>query len=252
MTEGDEKDRIAELEAHVADLERDFQEFTAVTSHDLMEPARAIAGFLALIEESCGGRMDEGEKRYFKFAVDGASRLQRMLTELLQLSRVRTKGKAFAPVDLNEILSLALDALEEPIGAAECAVSRDVLPVVSGDAVQLLKVFTELIENVLSFAGDARPPHVHVSGAVEDVDGVRTATISFADCGIGIAPKFHDAVFVVFRRLHPRTETSGVGAGLALCKRIVEHHGGRIWVESDSDEGSTFRFSLPCAVATEP
>jgi signal transduction histidine kinase len=242
----EERQIVAALEARVVALERDLQEVTSVASHDLMEPARTIAGFLELIRESCGDRLQGEEKDFLQFTLDAAARLRRMLAALLELSRVNTHGNAFATVDLNEVLVLALDRSRHQLEAVAGEVTHDELPAVMGDEMQLLRVFSALIENALAFAGD-RPPQVHVEGTVDQVNGTPMATLSIRDCGIGIAPKFHEAVFELFRRLHPRTRTSGIGAGLAICRRILERHGGRIWVDSVAGEGSAFHVSLPAA-----
>ena len=237
---------VSELQARIVALEKDLDEFTAVASHDLTEPARTMAAFLELLKSSCGDRLTDEEQGYLAFVVDGSARLRGMLAALLELSRVRSQSDAFEPVDLNMLVDIVCDTLSPRCEDSEIKISHERLPEVMGDATQLRRVLSGLIENALSFAGET-PARVRIAGVVESQGGKSMATISVKDFGIGIDPHFHEAVFAMFRRLHPRTETSGVGAGLAICKRIVDHHGGRIWVESTLGEGSTFRFSVPCA-----
>ena len=237
---------IAKLQARVATLEHDLQELASVTSHDLMEPVRTIGGFLKLLEKQLGGRLAEEERQYLQFAVDGSERLREMLVAMLELSRVRTHGNTFAPVDIERLVDAACERLQPRLESTHGVVTRDPLPAVKGDAVQLLKALSGLIENAVLYAGDGAPK-IHVRATVERGEGIPMATFAIRDEGIGIAPKFHDAVFVIFRRLQPRTKASGPGAGLTICKRIVEHHGGRMWVESTEGDGSTFLFTLPLA-----
>ncbi len=243
----DDRSKIAELEARVASLEHDLQELAAVASHDLMEPARTIGGFLQLLEKLCGNRLGDEERKYLGFAVDGAERMRDMLTAMLSLSRVRTHCNAFAPVSMETLFEATCERMRSRIDALAGRVTHDPLPVVQGDATQLVKVVSALLENALTYSGDDAPD-VHVNATVESDGPVPMATFAVRDCGIGIAPKFHEAVFVMFRRLHSRTKDSGVGAGLAISRRIIEHHGGSMWVESTEGEGSTFFFSLPIPV----
>jgi len=238
---------VAELEARVAALEHDLQELASVASHDLMEPVRTISGFLKLLEKLCGNRLGDEERKYLNFAVDGADRMRDMLTALLSLSRVRTHSNAFAPVEMEGILGAVCERLRTRLDAAGGTVTHDPLPVVEGDATQLVKVFSALVKNAIEYAGDAEPA-VHVSATINQDGGIPVATFAVKDNGIGINPRFHEAVFVMFRRLHPRTPESGVGAGLTISKRIVEHHGGSMRVESSAGEGSTFFFSIPPAM----
>ncbi len=241
---GDNDCSVAELQARVAVLEHDSQEFTAVAAHDLMEPARTICGFLQLLDKLCGDRLGEEEKKYLQFAVDGSDRMRTMLMAMLELSRVRTQCEAFRPAEMESLLGSVCERLRTQLESVSGTVTHDPLPMVEGDAVQLFRVLLALIDNAIRFSGE-HAPRVHVWATDQPDANVPMITFAVKDYGIGIAPKFHDAVFVMFRRLHPRSKDSGPGAGLTISKRIVENHGGRMWVESTEGEGSTFFFSIP-------
>jgi light-regulated signal transduction histidine kinase (bacteriophytochrome) len=168
--------------------------------------------------------------------------MQRLIEDLLAFSRVGTRDAALVPTDVNDVVDRALRSLKLRIEETGASVTRDALPTVSADAGQLEQVFLNLIGNALKFRR-AEPPHVHVAAQAKD----GRWTFSVRDNGIGIDPQYFDRIFVLFKRLHDRSEYPGTGIGLAICKKIVEHHGGRIWVESEPGRGSTFSFTLPAS-----
>jgi PAS domain S-box-containing protein len=234
-------ERTRELLRSNAELEQ----FAYVASHDLQEPLRAIVSYLQLIERRYKGHLDERADRYIGHAVAGTRRMQVLINELLTYSRVGRRGGAFAPVDGEAIFEQAIANLRTAIAQSEARVTHDPLPTVQGDPTQLLQLFQNLIGNAIKFRAEA-PPRVHV--AAEHNDGAWQFAVR--DNGIGIAPEYHDRVFVIFQRLHGRDEYPGTGIGLAICKKIVERHGGRIWIESRPGEGTTFRFTIPDAGGT--
>ena len=231
------------LEKAVAELRRSNQEleqFAYVASHDLQEPLRKIASFCNLLETRYGEKLDERGGVYLHYIVDGATRMQALVNDLLLYSRVTTRGAEFAPAAMDDALQEALANLELAVAESGAQVTYDPLPRVVGDAAQLARVFQNLVGNAIKYRGEA-PPRIHVGAAEESGEWV----FSVRDNGIGIAPEYAERIFVIFQRLHTREEYGGTGIGLAVCKKIVERHGGRIWVESTAGSGATFRFSLP-------
>jgi light-regulated signal transduction histidine kinase (bacteriophytochrome) len=234
----------AKLERYAAELKRsneDLEQFAYVVSHDLREPARMVEGYLELLEDRYQGQLDEKADKYIDHAVDGAERMQEMIKALLELSRIETEGKKPAPTDVEAVLERTLNVLGRAIEETEADVTHDPLPTVMADEAQLGLVFQNLIGNAIKFRREDVPPRVHVSAEREGDEWV----FSVADNGIGIDPEQADRLFQVFQRLHTREEYEGLGIGLALCRRVVERHGGHIWVESEPGEGSTFAFTLP-------
>ena len=231
------EDAMEALERSNQELER----FAYVASHDLQEPLRMIASYTELLQQRYGDRLDERADRYIEYAADGARRMQSMISGLLEFSRIKEPDEELEPVDLNDVLdSVRRDvsvALVEAGGRLEVETS---LPVVRGDWDRLAQVFRNLISNAIKFR-DEEPPRVRVTA--EAGDGVWR--IGVQDNGIGIDPEYFDRVFVVFKRLNTRREYGGAGIGLALCRKIVEHHGGRIELESEPGVGSTFTVVLP-------
>jgi len=233
----------AELEHVAAALRRsnaDLEQLAYVASHDMQEPLRMVASYLQLVSRRYGDRLDADGHEFIGYAVDGAKRMQAMINDLLVLSRVSTKARPFAPADCTQILDTARIQLQLAIAESGATITADTLPTVHGDATQLLQLFQNLLANAIKFRGD-QAPQVHVSAQATE-EGF---CIAVSDNGIGIAPEHFQRVFVLFQRLHGRNEYPGTGIGLALCKRIVERHGGRIWVESGAGRGSIFRFTLP-------
>lgn len=232
------RERTKELERSNAEL----QQFAHVASHDLQEPLRAIGGFVQLLQRRYQGRLDDKADEYIQFAADGVQRLQQLINDLLAYSRVGTRAKPVEPVDCNQVLDEVLRNLETAIAQEKAEVTRGELPVVQADRVQLIQVFQNLIGNAVKFHGPQQP-RIHVAAAPTADD--HCWVFSVRDNGIGIDPKYQDRIFVLFQRLHTRTEYPGTGIGLTICKRIVERHGGRIWCESEPGCGTTFCFTLP-------
>ena len=232
------------LDQQAQDLERsnaELEQFAYVASHDLQEPLRKVASFSQLLERRYKGQLDERADQYIAFAVDGAKRMQVLINDLLAFSRVGRLTREHAEVDAGELVDQALTNLSLVIEETGAEVTvDDGMPVVSGDVSLLTAVFQNLIGNAVKFRGE-QPPRVHV--------GVRDAgeewEFSVADNGIGIEPEYADRIFVIFQRLHAKDAYPGTGIGLALSRKIVEYHGGRIWLDADVTSGTTFRFTLP-------
>jgi len=229
-----------ELISRLRNANRDLAQFAYVASHDLQEPLRMISSYLQLLSKRYSGHIDKDADEFIGYAVDGATRLQRMINDLLTFSRVGTRGRPFAKMDVGVVLGFALTNLEVAIEEAHAKVTHNNLPTVKADEVQLLQLFQNLIENAIKFRSD-KPPAIHVSAERGDGEWV----FSVKDNGIGVDPQYRDRLFVIFQRLHSAAKYPGTGIGLALCKRIVERHSGRIWVESELGKGSTFRFTIP-------
>jgi PAS domain S-box-containing protein len=232
-----------ELEHRVDELARsnaDLEHFAYVASHDLQEPLRMIGSYVQLLARRYRGRLDQDADEFIAFAVEGVSRMRRLIDDLLAYSRVGTRGNDLEQVDLEPLFETTLADLGEAIVEAGAQITHDPLPVVAGDRQQLGQILLNLVGNAIKFRDDA-PPRVHV-GARRDAAGW---TISVRDNGIGIEPQYFERVFVIFQRLHPREQYPGTGIGLAIAKKIVERHGGRIWVESEPGSGATVSFTLP-------
>jgi len=237
------KQRTAELEKMTNELRRsnaELQQFAYVASHDLQEPLHVIKGFLNLFEKRYKDKLDEKGREFIGFTIDGAKRMQDLIRDLLEYSRVGHKGKEFKPTECSVILERVLFNLKAAIEGSGAQVTYNNLPTIMADATQFTSLFQNLIGNAIKFHG-AEAPKVHISAERKGDEWL----FSVSDNGIGIDPKFIDKIFVVFHRLHTRNEYPGTGIGLALCKKIVEHHGGHIWVESELQKGSTFHFTLP-------
>ncbi len=233
----------AELQNALVQLSRsnkELEQFAYVASHDLQEPLRMVSSYVQLLAERYKDQLDEKAQKFINYAVDGAVRMQVLIQDLLSFSRVSTRGLAFSQVDCNVLLAEAIDNLQTSIRTAEAVVTSDLLPAVYGDKIQIVQVFQNLIANSIKFCAN-KPPTVHVSAELS----AGTWRFSVRDNGIGIDVKHTDKIFVIFQRLHTREEYPGTGIGLALCKRIVERHGGEIWFESEVDKGTTFYFTLP-------
>jgi PAS domain S-box-containing protein len=233
-----------ELKRTVKDLERsnrELEQFAYVASHDLQEPLRTVASYVELLALKYKGKLDEKAERYIAYTVDGADRMSSLINDLLAYSRIATRGKQFEPVDVNAVLKFVTVNLKKAIAESKAAVTSDALPVVTGDGTQLVQLFQNLIGNALKFRKKDVPPVIRISAE----RGEHEWTFGVHDNGIGIEPRFYERIFVIFQRLHTREEYSGTGIGLSICKRIVERHGGRMWVESKPGEGSSFYFTLP-------
>lgn len=240
----DERRRAeAKLARYAADLRRsnaELEQFAYVASHDLQEPLRMVASFTQLLAKRYRGKLDQDADEFIGFAVDGANRMQMLINDLLALSRVGTRGKPLEPTDCEALLSHTLTNLAAMLQETGAVVTHDQLPTVLADAVQLGQMFQNLLINALKFQG-REPPRVHISAQRQDNEWL----FSVRDNGIGIDSQHQERIFAIFQRLHRREDFPGTGLGLALCKKIAERHGGRIWVESEPGRGSTFNFTIP-------
>ena len=239
-----ERKRVEEtLKKAMADTERsnkDLEQFASIASHDLQEPLRMVASYTQLLAERYEGQLDEKAGKYIAYAVEGAIRMQRLVNDLLTYSRVSTRGNPLETTDSHSILGQAISNLAAMIEESKAIVTNEELPMVRADVSQLVQVFQNLLANAIKFRGGDFP-HVHVSVRDEGREWV----FSVRDNGIGIDRQYAERIFVIFQRLHTRQEYPGTGIGLAVCKRIVERHGGKIWVESEPGKGSTFFFTVP-------
>ena len=218
----------------------ELERFAYVASHDLQEPLRVVTSYVQLLARRYRGRLDQDADEFIAFAVDGANRMKRLIQDLLAYARIKSKATQPEPVALGEVLQHVLDALRMQLHDSGARVERGSLPTVPADPVQMEQLLQNLISNAVKFRG-SEPPVIRVEAEQRGSEW----EVSVADNGIGIDPQFFDRIFIVFQRLHGMAEYSGTGIGLAICKKIVERHGGRIWVESESGKGSTFRFTLP-------
>jgi len=219
---------------------RELEHFADVVSHDLREPLRAVSGFVELLKMRYADKLDKTANEYIDFAFNGAKKMRTMLLGLLEYSRVQSHGHAFTQVDMNRALKDAMDNLIVSISENKAQITYDQLPVVKGDELQLVRLLQNLIHNGLKYRR-SEIPKIHVSCRREENQWV----FSVRDNGIGMSEHFLKEIFTIFKREHKKKQVQGDGVGLAVCKRIVERHNGRIWVESEEDKGSTFYFSIP-------
>lgn len=233
-------DKVEELARSNSDLEQ----FAYVASHDLQEPLRMVAAYTQLLAERYQGKLDETADRYISYAVEGATRMQGLLEDLLAFSRIGRNGSPLIQTDVNVAVDEAIKNLTIALREQEVIITRNPLPTISADRFHLVQLFQNLIANAIKFRAKAAP-RVKISAELQGKEWV----FSVSDNGIGIAPEHKDLIFKIFQRLHTRSEYAGNGVGLAICKKIIEHHGGRIWVESELGRGSNFRFTFPASAA---
>jgi PAS domain S-box-containing protein len=236
------EDALKEYAANLRRSNEDLERFAYVSSHDLQEPLRNVINFTQLLERRYKGRLDPDADEYIHFIVEGSKRMQGLISDLLEFSRVTSGGRTLEVVDVEKVLAEALQNLHQSIEEEGATVTHDPLPKVIGDATQIMQVFSNLIGNALKFRREELL-QIHVSARC--TGGMWE--FSVADNGIGIAKEYFHKLFIIFQRLHSREEYPGTGIGLAIVKRIIDRHGGRIWVESEPGKGSTFYFTLPAA-----
>lgn len=205
-----------------------------------------VASYTQLLARRYQGKLDEDADEFIGYAVDGVTRMQALISDLLAYSRVGRREVEPADISMDEILDRVLQSLRPAIEETRAEITRDPLPAVFGDATQLMQLLQNLVANAIKFHGD-KPPRVHIGVRRDGDDWV----FSVRDQGIGIDPQFQERIFVIFQRLHSRNEYPGTGIGLAICRKIVERHGGRIWLESAPGQGSTFHFTLPIMRTSE-
>ncbi|SFC76702.1 PAS domain S-box-containing protein [Halobiforma haloterrestris] len=237
--------RLEELIERLDASNERLEQFAYAVSHDLQEPLRMVSSYLQLIERRFEDDLDEEALEYLDFAVDGAERMTEMIDDLLEYSRIETQGSPTELVDLDAVLEDARADLQFRIEEHDAEIMIEELPEVKGDESQLRQLFQNLLDNAIEYSGE-EPPRVHISAAQEG----STWQISVRDEGIGIDPEDQERIFEIFQRLHTREEHEGTGVGLALCERIVDHHGGEIQVESEAGAGTTFTISLPAVDST--
>jgi PAS domain S-box-containing protein len=251
--------RTKELELRAKALERsnaDLQQFAYVASHDLQEPLRTISSFTELLAQDYGDRLDGEAIEYMEFIIDGATRMQQLIKDLLAYSRVDSRGKTFALTSCEAIVKRVIGQLKFAIEESQAEVTFEDLPEVFADESQVQQLFQNLISNALKFRSEA-PPRVHISvmpqfhnatpEATHEASGDRPSEWTFcvSDNGIGVEPQYREQIFEIFQRLHSRRVYEGTGIGLAICRKIVQRHGGRIWVEDSLEKGAAFYFTLP-------
>jgi signal transduction histidine kinase/DNA-binding response OmpR family regulator len=237
------KNLTAQLEQRADDLastNAELRQFAYIASHDLQEPLRMVSTYLALLQRKYGSGMNDEAKEYIKFANQGSKRMRELIKDLLGYSRLETQTKVFAEVDMNQVVNEVLTDLHPSIELHHALINVDELPLIIADEVQMKQLLMNLISNAIKFHG-SRPPRVRVSV----INGTTKWTFSVNDNGIGINPDYSAKIFEVFQRLHTKEEYEGTGIGLAIAKKIVDRHEGKIWVESLEGVGSTFFFTIP-------
>ncbi|MFI7421927.1 ATP-binding protein [Nonomuraea sp. NPDC049684] len=221
----------------------ELEQFAYVASHDLQEPLRKVASFTQMLEQRYGPQLDDRARQYIHYAVDGAKRMQLLINDLLDFSRVGRVSGERVPTDSGQALDRALENLSATIEDSGATVTRDGLPVVEGNRTQLTQLFQNLVENAVKFRSED-PPRVRLTAERKG----DMWEFSCSDNGIGVDPKYADRIFLIFQRLHPRDVYPGTGIGLALCRKIVEYHGGQLWLDAEpAGQGTTFRWTLPAA-----
>jgi signal transduction histidine kinase len=236
------QEKLKKTMAELARSNAELEQFAYVASHDLQEPLRMVSSYVQLLARRYEGKLDTDADEFIGFAVDGANRMQRLIDDLLMYSRVGTRGKPFEPTDCNSVLDHTLVNLTTAIEESRAVITHGQLPTVTADEAQMVQLFQNLISNAIKFRGEDRP-RIHISAKQNNSE----CALSVSDNGIGIDPEYYKRIFVIFQRLHGKNHYPGTGIGLAVCKRIVDRHGGRIWLESELGKGSTFCFTLPAS-----
>ncbi|MCU4925936.1 ATP-binding protein [Halobacteria archaeon AArc-dxtr1] len=257
--------QLKRMQARLEESNDRLEQFAYAASHDLQEPLRMVSSYLQLIDDHHGDALDEDATEFLEYAIDGSKRMTEMIDGLLQYSRVDTQGKPFEPVSLETVLDDVRNDLGLRIEESKAQIEYSELPRVEGDARQLRQLFQNLLANAIEYSDtEDVPPRIEIdvergetpraSGRPDDTVEIDSDdwVIAVSDNGIGIDPAEQDRVFEVFQRLHTQEEHAGTGIGLALCKRIVERHGGDIWVDSEPDAGTTISMTLPAVGARDP
>jgi light-regulated signal transduction histidine kinase (bacteriophytochrome) len=235
------ENELRQTATELARSNAELEQFAYIASHDLQEPLRAVAGTVQLLQRRYAGQLDARADEFIQHAVDGASRMQTLINDLLTFSRVGTRGESFQPTDCAAVLSHVLANLAVAISESGATITYAALPTVMADPTQLTQLFQNFISNAIKFRRDGCTPAIHIGVAHKEGEYL----FSLCDNGIGMEAQYFERIFGVFQRLHTRRAYPGTGIGLAICKKIVERHGGRIWVESELGQGSTFYFTLP-------
>ncbi|HEX3044554.1 MAG TPA: ATP-binding protein [Bacillota bacterium] len=234
------EEKLARQSRKLARSNAELEQFAYIASHDLQEPLRMVTSYLNLLARRYQEQLDQDAKDFITFAVEGASRMKTLIDDLLKYSRIGNASKTFEKVDCGEVLNLALTNLQIAIEESGAVITHDELPSLAGDSAQLIQLFQNLLSNAIKYRSE-EPPRIHIGTVRKNGEW----TFAVSDNGIGIDPQFFNKIFIIFQRLHGRdSKYSGTGIGLAICKKIVEHHGGRIWVESEPGKGSTFYFTI--------
>jgi PAS domain S-box-containing protein len=232
---------LKKLTDELARSNADLKDFAYVASHDLKKPLQSIEGFAKLLARRYKGKLDAEADEFIEYIGSGVKRMQMLIKDLLEYSQIGAKEKKFKPTDCSGIVEKAVGNLQAAIEERNAAVTYDELPTVMIDTPQMISLFQNLIDNAIKFRG-VEEPRIHISAERKGDEWV----FSIRDNGIGINPKDAERIFGMFQRLHGSTDYPGTGIGLSICKRIIEWHGGRIWVESEAGKGSTFYFTMPC------
>ncbi len=234
------EEKLKNIAVELKRSNQELEQFAYVASHDLQEPLRMVSSFTQLLEKRYKDKIDDQANTYISFAVDGANRMQKLINDLLDFSRITTRGKDFEPVDANSEIKLVLTGMKLAVEEANAQVTFDKLPSIMADKSQFGRLLQNLIGNAIKFTRPGIPPQVHISASDKDDSWL----FSVKDNGIGIDQEFKDKIFVIFQRLHAKSAYKGTGIGLAVCKRIVERHGGTIWFESIPGQGTKFLFTI--------
>jgi light-regulated signal transduction histidine kinase (bacteriophytochrome) len=230
---------VAERTAELIARNQELEQFAYVASHDLQEPLRKVASCCQSLAEDYADQLDDSGREWIEFAVDGAARMRQLVSDLLEFSRVGTHGRTIQPTDAHQACEAALENLSDAIEETEAQIVCRPLPTVLADAGQLEQLFQNLVGNSIKYCSDDQP--VVEIGAEPEGDRWK---FYVKDNGIGIDPEYHERIFQIFQRLHCKEDYAGTGIGLAICKKVVERFGGKLWVESKSGQGSTFYFTL--------
>jgi len=239
--------QVEKRTAELRQSNRDLAQFAFTASHDLQEPLRMMATYLKTLQEEYGDTLAEPARNWVELAIESGQRMQRLIDDLLSYAHVGTREEHFTALDTNEVVNQVVACLQTTIESNGASVTHDELPTVTADVTLMAELFQNLISNAIKFHG-REPPVVHISARRAGGEWV----FSVQDNGIGIDAKYVDRIFEIFERLHPSDQYAGSGIGLAVCKRVVERHGGRIWCESELGKGTTFFFSLPIAEGSRP